>query len=380
MPNRARSKELGILKMGESVRVLFSWEFVGPHHLARVRSCAELNGQIHARIFALADKSRIYNFYERGGADQDVTIAYRSIDAEDLSWWKRMKAYMRHVWGASEDAYFLCHYERLEVFLTAIVLRLRMKKVFVMGDSKFDDYQRRVFREAGKAIFYAPYNGALVSGERCATYLRFLGVRGKIETGYDTIDAKWVTQRRNQVSQNLCPQSFFIVINRLVKRKCTDLAIRAFAAFCRANEQKARLVIVGEGPEEQGLRELAAGLGIADRVDFKGALANEHVYSWLADAIALILASNSEQWGLVVNEAVTCGVPVIVSDAVGARDTLVRNFVNGFVIENGNVEGLSRAMSTVARDRSRYVPPADVSFAAISERFADAVSSLLGPK
>src|SRR5579871_628552 len=163
--------------MSEPVRALFSWEFVGPHHLARVRSCAERNGQIHGRIFALADRSKTYSFYERREADQDVTIAYRSTDVEDLSRWKRMKAYMRHVWGASEDAYFLCHYERLEVFLTAIVLRLRLKKVFVMGDSKFDDYQRHVFREAGKAIFYTPYNGALVSGERSASYLRFLGVR-----------------------------------------------------------------------------------------------------------------------------------------------------------------------------------------------------------
>ena len=242
--------------MNERIRVLFSWEFVGPHHLARARSCRQRNGEMDARIFSLTDKSKTYKFYERRDSDQDVTIAYRSTDVEDLSWWKRMAAYIRHVWSASEDAYFLCHYERPEVFLSAIVLRLRMKKVFVMGDSKFDDYQRHVFREMSKAIFYIPYQGALVSGARSASYLRFLGVRGKIETGYDTIDAKQITQRGKEVSRIQNPSGFFIVINRLVKRKNTDLVIRAFASLCRENEQHLGLVIVGEGPEERALREL----------------------------------------------------------------------------------------------------------------------------
>ena len=365
------------LVMDKPVRVLFSWEFAGPHHLARVRSCRPDAG-IQARIFALSDCSTTYNFYQSEAAHPDLTVAYRSVTVESLPWWQRLQAYIRHVWLANEDAYFLCHYERPEVFLTSIVLRLRMKKVFVMNDSKFDDYERHVFREATKAVFYLPYHGALVSGKRSESYLRFLGVRGNIETGYDTIDVKQIGRTSNKSAADLAHRSFFIVVNRLVKRKNTAMVMEAFAAFCAQNGNAIDLVIVGEGPEEQALRGLADRLGISDRVKFMGVVRNEEIASLIARSIALLLMSSSEQWGLVVNEAIACGVPVIVSDAVGARDALVRNFVNGFVVEGDNPEGLVRALSAVWREGGNLRPPENIVQAAATDRFADAVRKLLG--
>jgi glycosyltransferase involved in cell wall biosynthesis len=266
------------------------------------------------------------------------------------------------------------------VFLTAVILRLRLKKVFVMNDSKFDDYQRYIIREIGKSILYAPYCGALVSGARSASYLRFLGVRGKIETGYDTIDAEQVSEKSLPLPERLKPKNFFITISRLVKRKNIEMIIRAFTAFCQESEHSIELVIVGEGPEEQALLRLADYLHIGHRVHFVGRIPNERIPSLLVNSIALVLMSSSEQWGLVINEAVACGVPVIVSEAVGARDTLVRNFVNGFVIESDNLQGLTRAMLAVWRDAGGIIPSPDISRAADTGRFADAVMNLLAAR
>ena len=245
------------------VRALFSWEFVGPHHLARVHSCQKRDGTIQSRIFALSDRSKTYNFYESEDAHPGVTVAYRSATVEDLSFLQRLRAYMRHVWTAEEDVYFLCHYERPEVFLTALVLRLRGRRVFVMNDFKFDDYQRYIFREVGKSIMYIPYSGALVSGARSASYLRFLGLRGKIELGYDTIYAGQGNERAQPLPEGLKPKSFFITIGRLVERKNIEIVIRAFAASCREREHTIDLVVVGEGPEKSALQELA--ILLADR-------------------------------------------------------------------------------------------------------------------
>ena len=359
------------------VRTVFSWEFVGPHHLARVRSCHKRDENIRGRIFALADRSRTYNFYEGEDVHPDVTVAYRSTTVEDLSFLRRLQAYMRHLWLAEEDVYFLCHYERPEVFLTALVLRLRGKRVFVMNDSKFDDYQRHVLREAAKSILYLPYCGALVSGVRSASYLSFLGVRGKIELGYDTIDAEMGKEGSRPLPEKLRPKSFFVTVSRLVKRKNVEMTIRAFAAFCGERERSIDLAVVGEGPEEPVLRELAKSLQIDDRVHFVGIVPNDGIRPLLANSIAALLMSSSEQWGLVINEAVACGVPVIVSEAVGARDTLVRNFVNGFVIEGDNLPGLTRAMLAVWQDAGGFIPPDHISRSASTECFADAVTSLL---
>jgi L-malate glycosyltransferase len=366
-----------VFGVGKVVRALFSWEFIGPHHLARVHSCQNRDEKIGIRVFALADRSRTYDFYHDEEVRPEVTVAYRSATVEDLSLWKRLCAYVRYVWVADEDVYFLCHYERFEVFLTAVVLRLRRKKVFVMNDSKFDDYQRNIFREVGKSIFYTPYCGALVSGARSASYLRFLGVGGQIETGYDTIDSEQMREKSRRPSEGLNPKTFFITVSRLVARKNIGMIIRAFAAFCQESEPSIQLIIVGEGPEKQTLLDLADCLHVGHRVKFLGLVPNEGIPSLVANSIALLLMSSSEQWGLVVNEAVACGVPVIVSEAVGARDTLVRNFVNGYVIEDDNLLGLTRAMLAVLRDANGLVPPGHIARSANVECFADAVTSLL---
>jgi L-malate glycosyltransferase len=363
--------------MRSVLRLCFSWEYIGPHHRARVRACVGRNPAIRARAFALTDLSSTYGFYSHDDNAVDIVVAYRSKIVEKLNLVQRMRAYIRHIWFSDDDVYFLCHYERFEVFLTAIILRLRGKRVFVMNDSKFDDYQRYIRRELLKSLLYKPYCGALVSGIRSASYLSFLGVRGKIEIGYDTIDVQLVS-RRMLDRQNIKPsQNYFIAVNRLVKRKNVELIIRAFHGACREIDKPINLLIVGEGPEETPLRALTHLLGIEDKVRFIGNIPNDEVVSLIAPAVALVLVSTSEQWGLVINEALACGVPVIVSDNVGARDSLVRSFVNGYVIESNNELGLARAMLSILRHDQQFATPDAEMYAASVERFADAVWSLL---
>lgn len=357
------------------IRALFCWEFIGPHHRARILASADRAPSLKTRGFALSDRSSVYDFYKQD--DPQLATAYRSIAVETLTFRQRLVAYIRHVWFAKDDVYFLCHYERPEVFLTAVILRLRWKRVFVMSDSKFDDYQRYLWRELGKSFLYAPYCGALVSGSRSASYLRFLGIHGKIETGYDTIDCQAVLRNSRIVSDPAVPKPYFVLVARLIKRKNIELTVCAFRSACEQMDAPIALSIAGTGPDEEALKRLTSQLGVGDRVKFLGKLSNEEISPLIANSVALILMSTSEQWGLVVNEAVACNVPVIVSDAVGARDTLVRNFVNGLVIESDNEIGLAQAMVEMAKNTTRFQVSQRELHAANVERFADAVLSLV---
>lgn len=358
------------------LRVLFSWEFIGPHHRARISAAARRCSSLRARAFALSTKSATYDFYQHEDDSIELVVAYRSLEVEKLTFWQRLVGYVRHVWLTQDDVYFLCHYERPEVFLTAIFLRSRGKRVFVMNDSKFDDYQRYVWRELGKSVLYMPYCGALVSAARSASYLRFLGVR-RIETGYDTLDVEAVQQDSRREPEVVLPDRYFIVVARLLKRKNVELVLRAFRAVKNEISGSLSILIVGDGPNEEDLRILAQQLCIDDKVNFLGKLPNEKISPVIARAAALILVSTSEQWGLVINEAVACNVPVIVSDAVGARDALVRNFVNGFVIESDNELGLARAMVEIARNAGRFRETKAALEASSVDRFADAVLALV---
>jgi glycosyltransferase involved in cell wall biosynthesis len=115
-----------------------------------------------------------------------------------------------------------------------------------------------------------------------------------------------------------------LFVGRLAREKNLEVLIRVFARYCGERPcGRLRLALVGQGPQERVLRELAQSLDIADRVDFRGSRKRLELVKEYQRAAALILPSTSEPWGLVVNEAMLCGLPVAVSDKCGCCPDLV---------------------------------------------------------
>ncbi|MFM7264424.1 MAG: glycosyltransferase [Cyanobium sp.] len=109
------------------------------------------------------------------------------------------------------------------------------------------------------------------------------------------------------------------------------------------------LLMVGRGELEQACRERVAAAGLP--VSFAGFLNQRDITSAYAVSDALVLPSDhGETWGLVVNEAMACGLPAIVSDQVGCAEDLVREGETGLVFPCRNVAALSVALGSMARD------------------------------
>jgi len=87
---------------------------------------------------------------------------------------------------------------------------------------------------------------------------------------------------------------------------------------------------------------------------FRGFVQAPEVARTLASTLALILPSTEEQWGLVVNEALAMGVPVLCAMNAGARDLLVRTEINGFLFEADNAAGLASLMCRLSTDRAEW--------------------------
>lgn len=166
-----------------------------------------------------------------------------------------------------------------------------------------------------------------------------------------------------------------IFVGQLIHRKRVDLVLEAMQPLFADNPDLV-LSVVGIGNEAQALRDRALSLGIADRVNFEGAVGSDLVQSRLALADVLVLPSRWDGWGMVINEAFSVGVPVIVSDCCGAAD-LVRNGVNGYVFQSGNVADLRKCLSTFL-DRETEWPRIRNAAAATGDRIsAEAVAPYL---
>jgi len=117
-------------------------------------------------------------------------------------------------------------------------------------------------------------------------------------------------------------------VGNLVPLKGHDLAIKALASL-----PQARLVIVGEGPEETSLRGLAAELKVADRVRFLGRLPQDALPSLYLAADVLLLLSTHEGWANVLLEAMACGTPVVASNVGGTPEVVGASDVGELVHE-----------------------------------------------
>lgn len=258
---------------------------------------------------------------------------------------------------------FMCNYEAPTIFLSAVVLRLLRRRLIVMQDSKFDDKQRRLGREIAKSILYRPYQAALVAGSRAKAYLQFLRFpEDRIFVGYDTVSVDRLRKlARSEPAPAGAPHAsrHFTVVARLIPKKNLPLALDAYAEYRAAREHDEipspprELHFCGSGELEPALREQARRLGL-DHVHFHGHVGAKGIACILASTLALVLPSVEEQHGLVVNEALAMGVPVLVSDNCGARDLLVRSGVNGYIFEPDNAHGLAHFMSILDRDADEW--------------------------
>jgi len=125
----------------------------------------------------------------------------------------------------------------------------------------------------------------------------------------------------------------------------------ALEEFAEANVENSCLVMVGDGPLADSLREQAQRLGIAERVRFTGLVKYSRLAEFYSASDVLVFPSEHEPYGLPVNEAMICGIPAIVSDRVGAGYDLVENGKTGYSYPCGNTAELSAILSRVLRDR-----------------------------
>ncbi len=131
---------------------------------------------------------------------------------------------------------------------------------------------------------------------------------------------------------------------KLVERKGCRLALDAASELVQRSQGSVLLVFLGDGPLRDELRKRADGHpGV--RVFFAGFQNQRALSAYFHGADLLVLPSrHSETWGLVVNEALSHGLPCVVSDGVGCAPDLVEAGVTGEVAETGSVESLSEAL------------------------------------
>ncbi len=135
----------------------------------------------------------------------------------------------------------------------------------------------------------------------------------------------------------------YIYVGRLIEVKNVDLLIEVF------NQNRKPLTIVGQGVLKNSLHAIAKS-----NITFLGFIDNQELGNIYQSHDVFILPSNYEPWGLVVEEAIYWGLPVIVSDKVGSSFDMVKNIGTGCIFKSGSFDGLAHAIAEMEENYLQY--------------------------
>ncbi|WP_231605220.1 glycosyltransferase family 4 protein [Synechococcus sp. CBW1006] len=228
-----------------------------------------------------------------------------------------------------------------------IAAQQRRIPILIVSDSRWRDQARSWPREWIKCQLLRGYSAALVAGHESRAYLEGLGFPAAgIFQPWDVVDNAFfatATDLAAASSQLRLSPPRFLCVSRLVEKKNHCLLLQAYGAYQRQGGRWG-LQLVGSGPLEAAIRQQIRQLPDPSRVELLPFAQLDQLGSLYGQASAFVLASSSDQWGLVVNEAMAAGLPCLVSSACGCTADLIEHGRTGWCFDPSDPEGLARLM------------------------------------
>lgn len=211
----------------------------------------------------------------------------------------------------------------------------------IVSDSRERDEPRFVAKELIKSQLLRAYSAALVAGSESRAYLEGLGFPpSAIYEPWDVVDNALI----EQFSVHLPPPfPHFLCVSRLVAKKNHFGLLEAYAEYQRQGGSWG-LQLVGSGPLQAALEARISALPNASCVKLQPFCQQNNLLHLYAQASAFVLSSSSDQWGLVVNEAMAAGLPCLVSSACGCVADLIEQGVTGWCFDSESPASLTALM------------------------------------
>lgn len=236
-------------------------------------------------------------------------------------------------------------------------------QLILMSESKKDDAPRNFLKEQiKKHLWVKKFDAALVGGQKHIDYLVSLGMsRDRIFTGYNVVDNDFFSSRVKEIRASwkasgarpdfLPSNRFFLAANRFIERKNLPRLVEGFAQAMNGEETEEPwdLVLLGAGcqGETRKIHDAIANSGLSERIHLPGFVQYDQIGHWYAAASAFVHPALSEQWGLVVNEAMASSLPILLSNACGCHPDLIDEGLNGFSFDPTNAKDIANKLKQI---------------------------------
>ena len=334
-------------------RVAILFQRFGPYHHARLNAAGQVLSVWGLEACATEDT---YAWDQVAGATAFTRVTLTERSSDDRQWKQELH---RKLWQALAEI-------RPQVVvvpgwaspdaLSALAWCVKTgTPAVVMSESTVWDEPRVAWKEWLKGRLVKLCAAGLAGGTPHADYLVQLGLpRENIFLGYDIVDNGYFAARAAAAGKRPgLPEKYFLASARFIEKKNLFRLIQAYGRYRTLAAPTAPwdLVLLGDGPLKPEIVRQIADAGLQSCVHLPGFRQYDALPEYFGRASAFVHASTTEQWGLVVNEAMASGLPVLVSHRCGCAADLVAEGVNGFTFDPAAVEQLAQLMLKISDAR-----------------------------
>ncbi len=362
----------------KETRVAVLFQRFGPYHHARLNAAGRLLQVWGLEACAMEDT---YAWQKVEGAAAFTRVTLTDRDSGDRRWKRELRRKLRRALDEIKpQAVMVPGWSSADALGALSWCAETNTPTVVMSESTAWDERRAGWKEWIKGRLVKLNSAGLAGGTPHADYLAQLGLPpDRIFKGYDIVDNDYFSDKaeesRKQEAENRkrygLPENYFLASARFVEKKNLRRLIEAYARYRamaeqpEAGSQKSeagsrksesrkqkpeiwKLVLLGDGPLRETLNSQLSTLNLHDHVLLPGFKQYDELPAYYALAGAFVHASTTEQWGLVVNEAMASGLPVLVSSRCGCAADLVQEGVNGFQFDPCNTGQLADLMLRIS--------------------------------
>jgi len=246
----------------------------------------------------------------------------------------------------------ICDYSNIFGWISLLWAKINKNNLIFWLASTLDDKKHFFPKEQIKHFFLKHFHLYLAPGEKTKQYLEYMKVESLkiVVTGYG-VENDYYLQKynkyKNQIPaktvKNISTNKNFLFVGRLSSEKNIISMLQSFSVVSHLDKNWG-VIIIGNGQKKKEIESFASENHLKDRIHVIGFVQQNEISKYYALGDVFILPSTSEPWGLVVNEAMLCSMPIIVSNRCGCVPELVKEGVNGFSFDPYDTQKLQQLM------------------------------------
>jgi 1,2-diacylglycerol 3-alpha-glucosyltransferase len=330
-------------------RICVIWISLGPYHLARMNALTAYCGSnVYSLELSANEEMREWVLPPSEPKFERRILYNGSYETADMA--SLVPAVEQALDDIKPQVVIIAGYSERPMRAAASWAKRFNTVSILISDTHKQDRPRYKIKEYLKGWWIRRYyDAAFVGGSKHVAYLKGLGFSpDRTWIGYSVVDnqifkvgAESSIRDEHYFRDKLgLPERYFLYVGRLSPEKNLRFLMKAYARYRgKLGEKSWSLVIVGSGPQLDDLRAAAKEIGLT-HIIWPGFQQIDTLPIYYGLASCFILPSISEPWGLVVNEAMASGLPVLVSNRCGCVPELVQEGINGYGFDPQNMDKL----------------------------------------